>query len=252
MAGPSKTNALACSQEDDYKEVTVILEPEHGDNSEHNKYTLVGRVLAEKILNRGAVKAIISKAWGNPEGLKISDQGPNLYLFVFTKEEEMQEIMQKQPWFILNHMLSLQILTHDILITEVEFSKVPFWVQLHGLPLGVMTEQNAFTIASQIGEPLEVEDSKIEGCMLRSFIRVRVMVNVLKPLLTGCWIPRENLPRIWVVFKYEKLQGFCYNCGIIGHEQHNCKRSKVMSVLCKEIPRYGPRLGCLLRNLSLF
>lgn len=152
-------------------------------------------------------------------------------------------MMKKGPWFNLNHMLSLQKWKQEVPVTEVDFKWVPFWVQLHGLPLGVMTEKNASKIVEQIGQPLEVEDSRVEGCILRGFIIVRVLVNVQKPLLTGCWIPRENLPRVWVVFKYEKLQGFCYNCGILGHEQMNCSRSKVMSVLCKEIPRYGPKLG---------
>lgn len=91
-----------------------------------------------------------------------------------------------------------------------------------------------------------VEESKVEGCILRGFIRVRVLVNILKPLLTGCWIPRVNKAKVWVVFKYEKLQGFCYNCGILGHEKMSCKRNKVMSVLCKEIPRYGANLGVMI------
>lgn len=218
MAVPSHTAALPCPQEDVYKEVTVELEPETTFNEGCGDSMLVGKILAEKVLNRGAVKSIITKAWGNLDGLKISDLGPNRFLFFFSKEEEKQEVRNKAPWFILNHMLSLQVWKQNSVVTEVDFSSVPFWVQLHGLPLGATTENNAIKIARQIGEPLEVEEWRFEGCMLRSFIRVRVMVNVLKPLLTGCWVPRENMPRVWVVFKFEKLQGFCYKCGFLGHE----------------------------------
>lgn len=157
---------------------------------------------------------------------------------MFNGEEEKQRVRRKEPWFILNHMLSLQEWRRGSVVTEVDFSHVPFWVQLHGIPLGAMSENNAIRIVTQIGDPLEVEEWRVEGCMLRSFMRVRVMVNVRKPLLIECWVPRA-----WVVFKYEKLQGFCYNCGVIGHEQMNCSKAKVMSVLCKEIPRYGAKLG---------
>lgn len=98
-------------------------------------------------------------------------------------------------------MLSLQEWKREFPVAEVDFTWVPFWVQLHGLPLGVMTEKNAIKIASHIGEPMEVEEWRVEGCMLRSFIRVRVMVNVLKPILTSCWIPKENQSRVWINFK---------------------------------------------------
>lgn len=87
-------------------------------------------------------------------------------------------MMRRGPWFILNHMISLQEWKQEVAVVEVDFKWVPFWVQLHGLPLGLMTEKNATKIAGQIGEPLEVEDSRVEGCILRGFVRVRVMLNV--------------------------------------------------------------------------
>lgn len=53
----------------------------------------------------------------------------------------------------------------------------------------------------------------------------------------GCWVPRNNLPKVWISFKYEKLQDLCFNCGVIGHEQRFCKEDK-------ETPsRYGQRLS---------
>lgn len=64
-----------------------------------------------------------------------------------------------------------------------------------------------------------------------------------KPLLKGCWIPRRDLPKTWVVFRYEKLQGLCFNCGIIGHEQNGCKRERAMVVVNKEVSRYSGQLG---------
>lgn len=241
MAGTS--NVITNTNEDAYEEVTVELEPAEELNRVHSENMLIGKIVADRVLNRGAVKTILAKAWGNPDGLKIADLGVNKYAFVFRKREEMQEILKQGPWFILNRMINLQEWKQDVVMDEVDFSRMPFWIQLHGLPLGAMSEENAIKIASQIGETTEVEEWRVEGCALRGFIRVRVVVNILKPLLTGCWVPRANKPRVWVVFKYEKLQGFCYKCGIIGHEQTNYKHSKVMSVLYKDIPRYEQKLG---------
>lgn len=46
-----------------------------------------------------------------------------------------------------------------------------------------------------------------------------------------------------MVFRYERLQNLCFNCGIIGHEQNDCKKEKVMSVLVKETPLYDAKLS---------
>lgn len=89
MEGPSNRKALATPQDDAYKEVTVDLELDKGQDEKHAENTLVGKILANKELNRGAVKSIITKAWGNLDGLKIVDLGPNQFMFMFKGKEEM-------------------------------------------------------------------------------------------------------------------------------------------------------------------
>lgn len=61
---------------------------------------------------------------------------------------------------------------------QLDFARVSFWVQLCGLPLGAM---NIVKPMSALGEVLEVEDSMVDGNLLRSFIRVRVYFNVNNP-----------------------------------------------------------------------
>lgn len=78
----------------------------------------------------------------------------------------------------------------------------------------------------------------------RSFMRVKTSINIKKPIPTGCWIPRNNLPTMWVNFKFEMVQGYCYKCGIIGHEKRQCGRDKVMAPNDPTMPKYGPNLSC--------
>ncbi|KAM0977287.1 hypothetical protein ACFX2I_020016 [Malus domestica] len=56
----------------------------------------------------------------------------------------------------------------------------------------------------------------------RGFLRVRVLVNTVNPLVNGCWLKRETNRETWVEFKYERLQDFCYRCGHIGHANNEC------------------------------
>lgn len=105
-----------------------------------------------------------------------------------------------------------------------------------------MTVSNATKIMGRAGEVLEVEDSMVNGMLMRSFIRVRVLINTQNPLSRGCWVPRKN-PRTWIMFLYEKLQGLCYNCEIIEHEQKAFKKPTIMIAISNEIPRYGAKLS---------
>lgn len=73
---------------------------------------------------------------------------------------------------------------------------------------------------------MEIEDPIVEGKVFRPFIRARMEIDIQYPLSTGCWFPRKKFPRVWVFVKYKRLQDLCYNCGIIGHEQKICKRTR--------------------------
>lgn len=71
-----------------------------------------------------------------------------------------------------------------------------------------MTVTNATKMMRLVGEVVEIKDPMVNGVLLRSFMIARISFNTLKPLPTGCRVPRKNSPKSWVMFRYEKLQGF--------------------------------------------
>lgn len=194
---------------------TITLEASNVDNFLLAKNSLVGKVLTAKSLNRGAVKDIILKAWGDHEGVTISDMGTNLFLFTFPSMKDVMEVVNRSPWFVMNHLISLQRWDPQASIYEIDFDWVPFWVQLHGLPLEFMNSKNAVKLTEQIGDVIEVENPLMDGTLLRTFMRVKVSINIKQPFLTGCWVPRQGLPKSWILFRYERLQDFCVNCGMV-------------------------------------
>lgn len=114
--------------------------------------------------------------------------------------------MRKGPWYVMNHVVSLQYGIPEASVYELDFNRISVWVQIHGLPLGAMNVKNATKLMSVVGEVLDVEDPMVDGNLLRSFMRVRVCLNVNNPLPTGCWIPRKDLPKLWVFFRYENYR----------------------------------------------
>lgn len=95
----------------------------------------------------------------------------------------------------------------------------------------------------KVGEILEVESPIVDGKILRTFIRGRVLIDLQKPLPTGCWVPKTNQPHSWVSYKYERLQAFCIKCGIIGHEQKDCSKELAMAANNPNTPKYNPSLS---------
>lgn len=222
---------------------TVTLVVSENTNLLLAKRSLVGKVLTNKMLNRGAVKAILLKAWGEPDGVQVTDMGTNLFLFTFPTVKDTIEVATRSPWYVMNHLLSLQRWIPQASIYEIDFDWVPFWVQLHALPLEFMNDKNAATLAEQMGEVIEVENHLVNGALLRTFMRVKVNINITQPLITGCWVPRKDLPKSWILFRYERLQDFCFTCGLLGHDQKACKKEKLMAVHCENSPRFDAKLG---------
>lgn len=223
-------------------EATIQLH-EEGEESQQSHSSLVGKLLTDKILNKGVVKEILRKAWGELKDLKISDVGQNMFLFTFNSQEEAQQIFCKAPWYVMNKLISLQFWNPQVAMREIDFSYVQFWVQLQGLPLEFITIKSAEKILSQMSTVVEVEDPRLDGQLVRNFIRARVEINILQPLSTGCWVPRKDLPKLRVFIKYERLQDLCFNCGVIGHEQKTCKRERVMSAVWPGVQRFGNKVG---------
>lgn len=229
--------------EDNREGEEIELESNVARSLEVTKHALVGKLISDKAQNRKVTKSMIIKSWGSPKGLHIIDLQENTYLFNFSEPATPRRIMEDAPWNILGSLLCLHRWTPDLTLHEVDFSYSPFWIQIHGVPLQWFSTDNARRIASKVGEVEMVEDPFVGNKIVRGFMRARVQVEINKPLITGFWLPRKDLPKTWICIYYEKLQDFCYNCGRLGHGQKDCMEEKAMALWNSERPRYGPTLG---------
>lgn len=90
-------------------------------------------------------------------------------------------------------------------------------------------------LGNTIGKVLDVDvDTNDMGC--GSFLRVRVDLNLFKPLARGRMILVLE-EELWIPLKYEKIPKFFFGCENILHEKGGCPLKEAPT-----INQYGIRL----------
>lgn len=70
---------------------------------------------------------------------------------------------------------------------------------------------------------MEDIDTRASGDCLGKYLRIRVKINITKPLeraFNFVWDDKNN--PIKLLLSYERLPEYCYFCGHIGHSQSEC------------------------------
>ena len=102
-----------------------------------------------------------------------------------------------------------------------------------------MTRENVEFIGSTLGKVECVEESAKNDCRGRC-MRVWININITQPLCRG-WLVNMGGPKPqWISFKYERMPIFFYWCGIMNHDEKDCKLwVSSLGTLQKEEQQYG-------------
>lgn len=78
--------------------------------------------------------------------------------------------------------------------------------------------------AKQIGKTIGILSCHGQEAemIIGDFLKVRVEVDVSKPLYRGKKVIMDDEEEVWVAFQYEKLPNFCYWCGMVYHNDKDC------------------------------
>ena len=224
----AKTRSLGWSEKPVVLEITLEAE-------DKVKLILLGKVLSTRAFSRSVVREIVGKAWNTTYEVDADVLDKNIFMFSFQHEGDVRRVWERRPWSFKGEHLILKRYEPDWSLNDINFSVTGFWVQIHGLPLNRQNHPSLKTLGGIMGK---VIDTDLSGNGWKRFVRVRVEIEVGKPLGTGFPLHREKLPAIWIPFKIEKLGNFCYGCGRLGHEIKACPNDEIQS-LRKEGVTFG-------------
>ncbi|KAG5556475.1 hypothetical protein RHGRI_006921 [Rhododendron griersonianum] len=203
---------------------SISLDVSSEGSNEYPNFVLVGKIISARKPHRQGVFNVINKAWRTRGNFSISVWRDSFYAFTFYLEEDLIKITNQAPWSVMGGLLVLARWNHDMTIEDLDFSHSPFWVQIHGLPLGQMNRKNGEAIASLIGKLDSSGMKAFDTSTFKDYLRLRIIIDITKPLKKGFFLKRREKEDLWVRFKYERLSDFCYVCGLIGHGLNDCTK----------------------------
>ncbi|OMO73272.1 hypothetical protein CCACVL1_17357 [Corchorus capsularis] len=203
-----------------------VLELDTNDavNKQVRKHSLVGKIVSDKVVKLGPLRAIIAKAWPLREMVEIYELEVSTFLFIFKDERDKFKVLKQGPWSIMDCHIMLKEWPEEATLEEIDFTSSEIWVQVHGLPFSYLTRENAIKIGSMFPRLVELDFEPDEQIRWNGFLRMKVQFkfNVEDPLKTGFNLKRKDNPSKRIDFRYERLPEFCYHCGRLGHPAKGC------------------------------
>lgn len=201
----------------------LVFEDDIEEEVDRYELCLVGRFLTEKNINTRAMKTKMADVWKPTMGINIKEIETGIFLFQFYHKEDMQWVLNGGPWAFDNVMLLVDVIPQGMDPLRVQLWFLNIWIQVHDLPNGFMTEAVGKQLGNFFGEFL-LYDVKNNTSIWRECMRIKIKLDVRKPLKRKKRITRRNGSEFIVTCKYERLGDFCFSCGLVTHTDRFCRR----------------------------
>ena len=169
------------------------------------EFTLATKFFTKCALNIEAIARTLKPLWHTMQDFEIQDMGNHVLLFVFKNEVDANRILLGEPWSFDKYLIVLRRYEDDSSLRKLLFATAKFWVQVHDLPNQQMVTKTTESLCKSADQVIHSNDrSKTEG---GDFMRVRVEIDVHKPLCKGRKVRFSQDREGWVLFCYERLPG---------------------------------------------
>ena len=191
------------------------------DLMEECALSLFSKLLSDRQQNQKALKNTLRTAWKMGLKLRIVDVGKDILQFKFTSEYQMEWVERNGPWNFDNNLLLLYRWKKGLSVLNISFTHSPFWVQVWGFPFENLSKEAGRDLGNSLGKYIETDK---HSWLLEQakFMRIRVDLLLNKPLRKGGNVINLDGSKTWVTFKFARLPCFCFQRGLLGHDERHC------------------------------
>uniref|UniRef100_A0A803P0S6 Reverse transcriptase domain-containing protein n=1 Tax=Cannabis sativa TaxID=3483 RepID=A0A803P0S6_CANSA len=149
--------------------------------------SLVGRLFSRKPLSTGTLRKVLSGMWRLQSGWKFQevDRKTKTFVFRLSSPAEVKRILNNGPWSPCDGFLMVSAMPEDGVWASADLSSLDIWVKALGVPLPFLTDDSAGKMASRLGKCISVDKVRKNGILVRDFLRFRVRINILCPMIPG-------------------------------------------------------------------
>jgi hypothetical protein len=184
---------------------------------------VIVKLLSDKPGHADAMEVALGRVWCPLRGAACKDMGENVFIFTLRQESGKNKALFDGPWSFNKSLLVVEDFVLSKTLEEYEFITIPIWIRLFGLPLGMMDQDTGEAIGDEVGVFMEADVGE-DGMAKGKFLRIKVRINIKKPLMRGIMLNVEKgQDDLWCRFEYEFLPDFCYKCGFFDHIDRDCK-----------------------------
>ncbi|KAF4347816.1 hypothetical protein G4B88_012929 [Cannabis sativa] len=178
---------------------------------------LIGKVIGPRPANKDGIERAMKGVWKINHRFQVEElSSKNIFRFFFGCREDRQRVFGGGPWTIDKQLICFVKPMGLGEISKMNFDFTSFWISINNVPLACMTELFAREWGERIGK---LEDIKI----VNGTMKVRVRMNIIEPLKRGLRVAIDDQGNeVSLIFQYDHLPDFCYDCGIIGHKALDC------------------------------
>lgn len=182
------------------------------------RFSLVVKPVNPKKQNLRAMLGTLPRLWGVGDEVTGRILENKKIQFLFQSEESMTFFLRRGPWSFNEWMCVTQRWNPSLI--DDDLKRIPFWIQIRGIPLHLLTLRMITSIGGRMGHFLET-DFGGDNAVLVDYVRVRILWNIDDPLRFQRPFQFGDETSV-LKFRYEKLRNFCSTCGLLTHVGMDC------------------------------
>ncbi|XP_030958299.1 uncharacterized protein LOC115980158 [Quercus lobata] len=172
------------------------------------------------------IQTKLNQLWKPSSRMDCVDLQYGFFLICLYAKEDLDFVLQRGPWFIGDHFLSLRPWEPFFKPSMANVEFVAVWVRLNELPIELYERNVLRQIGEAIGRVLRIDThTTLEA--RGKYARLCVQIDTSKPLTNTIVMGRFEQPVM-----YEGIHSLCFSCGHVGHQKDACS---FIIWKCKEV-----------------